>query len=200
MDSKGKIALASVLGVIWAAVALWQWGAVQEPARVPLTNVTGPAALIQQGPAKAGVLRVNLELLNAPGTPRESAFTAPRNIFAVPRPDGTLPVGSEVIAPVPAEPVSEQEARHQAVVAQLAQYRYLGYLRLGEARKRAKDVAVLSKDEEVVAVKVGERIEDHLVLKAITPESVTIQDTGAQVEHTVPLSEESHGQDHAGGP
>jgi hypothetical protein len=200
MDHKGKIALASLLGVIWAAVASWQWGARQEPARVPLTNVTGPAALTQQGRAKAGGLRVNLELLNAAGTPRESAFTAPRNIFAVPRPDGTLPVGSEIIAPAPAEPASEQEARQQAVAAELAQYRYLGYLRLGEARKKVKDVAVLSKNEEVLAVKVGERIEDHLVLKAITPESVTIRDTGAQVEHTVPLSEEPPGQNPAGGP
>jgi hypothetical protein len=59
---------------------------------------------------------------------------------------------------------------------------------------------VLSKNEEVLAVKVGERIEDHLVLKAITPESVTIRDTGAQVEHTVPLSEEPPGQNPAGGP
>jgi hypothetical protein len=200
MDHKGKIALASLLGLIWATVASWQWGAMQEPARVPLTNVTGPAALTQQGRAKAGGLRVNLELLNAAGTPRESAFTAPRNIFAVPRPDGTLPVASESIEPVPAKPVSEQEARQQAVAAELAQYRYLGYLRLGEARNKVKDVAVLSKNEEVLAVKVGERIEDHLVLRAITPESVTIRDTGAQVEHTVSLSEEPPGQNPAGGP
>jgi hypothetical protein len=52
-------------------------------------------------------------------------------------------------------------------------------------------VAVLSKNnEDVVVVKVGDRVEEHLVLKAITPESVTIRDTGANIDQTVPLSEE----------
>jgi hypothetical protein len=88
------------------------------------------------------------------------------------------------------EPVSEEIVAQQAAAVELAQYKYLGFLRMSEGRNRNKDVAVLSKNEEVVVVKVGDRVEDHLVLKAITPESVTIRDTGARIEQTLPLSEE----------
>ncbi|MBH0191905.1 MAG: hypothetical protein HP492_09150 [Nitrospira sp.] len=49
---------------------------------------------------------------------------------------------------------------------------------------------MLSKNEEVMVGKVGDRVEEHLVLKAITPESVTIRHTGARIDQTVLLSEE----------
>jgi hypothetical protein len=76
----------------------------------------------------------------------------------------------------------------QMAVTELSQYRYLGFLRMGESRK--KDIAVLSKNEDVIVVKVGDHVDDHLILKTITPESVIIRDTGARIEQTVLLSEE----------
>ncbi len=85
---------------------------------------------------------------------------------------------------------AEDAALQQVLSAELAQYKYLGFLRLGEGRTRSKEIAVLSKNEEVMVGKVGDRVEDHLVLKAITPESVTIRDTGANIDQTLPLSEE----------
>lgn len=190
MEAKEKALVAVVLALLWIGLAVWQWGALKEPVRVPLTNVTGVASSGQSVREKASGLRVNLGLLASARTQREATFTTPRNIFAVPRPDGTLPVGSEAAPAAALEPVSEQVLAQQAAVTELAQYRYLGFLRLGESRKKNKDIAVLSKNEEVVAVKVGDRVEDHLVLKAITPESVTIQDTGARVEQTLLLSED----------
>jgi hypothetical protein len=91
-------------------------------------------------------------------------------------------------------PTPEQALLQQAIATELAQYRYLGFLRVGESRKKNKDVAVLSKNDEVVVVKVGDHVDDHLVLKAITPESVTIRDTGSLIDQTVPLSEEPPAQ------
>jgi hypothetical protein len=191
MDARQKTILAALLGLIWTGLVLWQWGTFEEPARAPLTNVSGLPASGQGIREKTQGIRVNLGLLAAARTQREATFTAPRNIFAVPRSDGTLPVGGEAIPAVPAAAVSDQTLAEQAAAVELAQYRYLGYLRMSEGRNRKKDVAVLSKNEEVMVVKVGDRVEDHLVLKAITPESVTIRDTGARIEQTLPLSEES---------
>ena len=191
MDAKKKTLLAFGLGSLWVGLAVWQWGVVKEPVRVPLTNTTGAASASQLHQAKASALRVNLELLASARTQREATFTAPRNIFAVPSPDGTLPIGNEAAQESAPNPASEQALLQQTAVAELAQYRYLGFLRLGESRKKNKDIAVLSKNEDVIVVKVGDHVEEHVVLKVITPESVTIRDTGARVEHTVLLSEES---------
>jgi hypothetical protein len=61
---------------------------------------------------------------------------------------------------------------------------------MGEGRGRNKDMAVLSKDDEVLVLKVGDRIDDHLVLKAISSESVILRNPGTRVDQTVLLSEE----------
>lgn len=191
MDAKRKLMLAVVLFLVWAGLAVWQWGVWEEPVRVPLTNVTGSTSSTRPTMAKGSGLRVNLERLALAHTERATAFTAPRNIFALPSPDGTFPIGQETGEQVVRRDASpELSGPEQVMSAELAQYKYLGFLRLGEGRKRSKEIAVLSKNEEVVVGKVGDRVEDHLVLKAITPESVTIRDTGARIDQTVPLSEE----------
>jgi hypothetical protein len=134
---------------------------------------------------------VNLERLASARTDRETTFTAPRNIFALPGSDGKFPVGQEVSGNAVYQDSSPVLAELQQVTSsELAQYKYLGFLRLGEGRKRSKEIAVLSKNEEVMVGKVGDRVEEHLVLKAITPESVTIRDTGTSIDQTVLLSEE----------
>lgn len=191
IDKNKQILLAAGLGLSWVGVALWQWGTFQEPVRAPLTNVSGVASVGKPAKEKTAVLRVNLELLASARAQREATFTTPRNVFAVPRQDGTLAVGREVGEAVEVVPVPVLEpglAPHATTAS--SPYRYLGFMRMGEGRKSAKDVAILSKDEEVVVVKVGDHVEDRLILKRITPESVTIMDTAAHHEHTVPLSEE----------
>ena len=192
MDAKKKTFLAAGLGLVWAGLAVWQWGTWKEPVRVPLTNVTGAASAGQL--QKASGLRVNLELLASSRTQREAMFTAPRNIFAVPTPEGTLPVGDEFAVRDEPNPASGPVPGQPAAGDELAQYRYLGFLRMGERRQANKDIAVLSKNDEVMIVKVGEHLAEHVVLKTISAESVTLRDTGTRVEQTVPLSEETPGQ------
>jgi len=188
MDAKKKIFVAAILGSAWIGLALWEWDVFKDPVRVPLSNVTGMAVSGRTIKDNVSGLRVNLDVLARARTQREAIFTSPRNIFAAARPDGTLPVDSHAAV----DQQAAQAIAQQAAVLQLAQYRYLGFLRTGERRK--KDIAVLSRNEEAVVVKVGDHVEDHLVLKTITPESVTIRDTGTHIDQTLPLSEESPAQ------
>ena len=58
------------------------------------------------------------------------------------------------------------------------------------ARKRGEQ-AVLTKNDDLHVVRIGETVEDHVVVKAITQESVTLQDRPSRMEHTVLLSEEA---------
>lgn len=191
MDARQKIMLAAVLFLAWVGLAAWQWGAWKEPVRLPLVNVAGPTSAARPTKTEGSGLRVYLELLESARIERETTFTAPRNIFAFPSSDGTLPVVNEVASQVSQQDASpEHVALEQALSVELAQYKYLGFVRLDAGRKKSKDIAVLSKNEEVVIGKVGDRVEEHLVLKAVTPESVTIRDTGASIDQHVPLSEE----------
>ncbi len=187
-DWKKKL-IAGSLVLIWAGLAFWQWGTVEEPVHVPLTNVTGPASSGQRSSTNGNGLRVKMELLASAGAQRQATFTAPRNIFAVPS-DGVLPGGQPdlVSEPQTPHPSSVQTLSEQIAEAQIAPYRYLGFLRIGDHRQ--KDMAVLGKDDEVMVLKVGDHVEDHLVLKAITSESVTIRDTGTRLDQKVPLAED----------
>jgi hypothetical protein len=191
MDAKRKIMLAVVLFLVWAGLAVWQWGVWEEPVRVPLTNVTGSASSPRSTMAKGSGLHVNLERLASAHIERATTFTAPRNIFALPSSDGTFPIGQEMDGQVVRQDAaSALSGPEQVMSAELAQYKYLGFLRLGDSRMRGREIAVLSKNEEVMVGKVGDRVEEHLMLKTITPESVTIRDTGSRIDQIVPLSEE----------
>ncbi len=191
MNAANKVyALIASLG-LWAGIILWQWVTVEEPVRVPLTNVSGPAASAQAARGNSASLRVDLDKLAAARTQREATFTAPRNIFAPPRTDGAIPIGQSNFELDAGVPNVDQPAQQQEAFDDLTQYRYLGYLRLGRDGARNREMAVLTKDEEVHVVRAGETIEDHVVVKAITPEGVTLQEVGSRLEQTVPLAEEA---------
>lgn len=182
MDSNRKklIALAA-LGLAWGGLLLWQFNKWEEPVRVPLTNVSGLAAGVGQ-PHNGEALHVQLNLLAAARNQREMVFAAPRNIFALP----SIVAGNQT-APVE---VSDLAVRQQAVTAELAQFRYLGFVRTGEEWQKKQDLAVLTKNDDLHVVKKGETVENHVVVKMITQESVTLQDRDSRVEYTVLLSEE----------
>ena len=194
MDAKQKSIAAAVLLLAWAGLAAWQWGTWEEPRRVPLTNVTGPAASTHAARHTGNGVHVNLERLTAARDQQQMSFATLRNIFALPSQDGTLPNPADTAATIQSELTPAQALLQQAVSTELAQYKYLGFVRMGERFQQRKPIAVLSKNEEVVIGKVGDRVEDHVVLTAVTPESVTIRDTGTGVDHTLPLSEEQPAQ------
>jgi hypothetical protein len=194
MDPKKKTILAASLIVLWAGLALWQWRLLQEPVRVPLTNVAGPPSANRHAETGGTDLRVNLDLLASTGLQRQTTFTVHRNIFAVPRPDGTIAAENDPASGNQAGSGSAETSTQQQDASELEQYRYLGFLRVGEGRRKNKDIAVLKKDDEVLVLKVGDRVDDHLILKAINSESVTIRDTGTHVDQTVSLAEKASEQ------
>ena len=61
-------------------------------------------------------------------------------------------------------------------------------------RRKDNDIAVLKRDGDVLVLKIGDRVDDHLILKAINSESVTIRNVDTHRDQTVSLSEESSGE------
>ena len=190
MTTKNQILLLLVIGSIWAGLLGWRLMYADDQVRVPLANVSGPATgvAVPHGTPRDG-LRVNLELLTASRTERETTFTAPRNIFAPPRTDqggagdGSPQDGSDRTS-------AEDALRQQAASAELGQFRYLGYLQVGNTPRQRKPMALLMKNEDLHMVRAGETIEDHVLVKTITPDGITLQETESRVEQTVPLAQE----------
>ena len=180
MDNRRKkILILAALGSLWAALGLWQFMSLEEPVRIPLANVSGPAA----PPAHAGAdnLQVHLDLLAAARTQREMVFATPRNIFALP--------SVTINASAPAE-LPDAALQQQAVATDLSQFHYLGFVRTGDEWQKKQDMAVLTKNDDLHVVKAGETIDKHVVVKTITQESVTLVDRDSRLEYTVLLSEE----------
>lgn len=191
MDAKKKTILAASLLLLWAGLAVWQWRLLQEPVRVPLTNIAGHPSAGQRAATGGTGLHVKLHLFTSASLQRQATFTVPRNIFFIPRPDGTFTTGNHPASVNQPGLSSAETSTEQEEKLELEQYQYLGFLRVGEGRRASKDIAVLKKDDEVLVLKVGDRVDDHLILKAINSESVTIRDTGTHVDQTVSLSEKS---------
>ena len=187
MNQKKGLALATI-GLLWGGILAWEWLAVEEPVRVPLTNVSGLASSARARRGTVDGLHVQLDLLAAARTQREMTFTPPRNIFAPPRPDDS---GATRANQSEFDPGSEQALRQQEVLAGLAQFHYLGFVRMEEGWRKKGELAVLTKNDDLHVVRTGETVEDHVVVKAITQESVTLQDRQSRMEHTVLLSEEA---------
>ncbi len=188
MDAKKKTILAVSLILLWGGLAVWQWWLLEEPVRVPLTNVTGQTPVGRHDVTETTSMRVNLHLLASTGLQRQATFTVPRNIFSMPRPDGTSVAGN---TPASVGQPDSTSAESSGDTSELEQYRYLGFLRVGEGRRHNNAIAVIRKDDEVLMLKVGDRVDDQFVLKAINSESVTIRDTGTHMDQTVSLSEQS---------
>ena len=186
--NKKKVAALAALGLLWGGFLAWEWLTMEEPVHVPLTNVSGPVSTPRVSRGTVDGLHVQLDLLAAARTQREMTFTPPRNIFAPPRPDDS---GAARANQSELDPGSEQALHRQVVLDGLAQFHYLGFVRMEEGWRKNGELAVLTKNDDLHVVRTGETVEDHVVVKAITQESVTLQDRQSRVEHTVLLSEEA---------
>jgi len=183
-----KVAALVALGLLWGGILAWEWSTMEEPVRVPLTNVRGTASTPQARRGTVEGLRVQLDLLAATRTQREMTFTPPRNIFAPPRSDNS---GAAYANRSEFDAGSGQALRQQATLAGLEKFHYIGFVRMEEGWQKKGDLAVLTKDDDLHVARAGETVEDHVVVKVITQESVTLQDRRSRVEHTVLLSEET---------
>ena len=181
-----KVAALVALGLLWVGILVWEWGAMKEPVRVPLTNVSGLVSAARTTSGTAEGMHVQLDLLAATRTQREMTFTPPRNIFALLRPDDS---GAADAYQPEVNVGSEQALRQQSALEGLALFRYLGFVRMEEQSRKKGEMVVLTKKDDLHVVRAGETVEDDVVVKAITQESVTLQDRQAHVEYTVLLSD-----------
>src|SRR5262245_13170008 len=179
--SRKKYAALAILFLVWGGLAVWQWFTMQEPVKVPLTNVSGRSPVQSASRTGAGSLRVRLDLLSSSRTQRDMAFATPRNIFAPAMSSENTMSVTEVSAEVSQE--------QQLIRDDLAQFHYLGFVRNEDPGKR-RELAVLTRKDDLHVVRIGETIDNHVVVKTITQDSVTLQDRDSRVEYTVLLSEE----------
>ena len=184
-----KIAALAGLGLLWGAILASQLPIMEEPVRVPLTNVSGSGTTTRGTGGAVDGLRVQLDLLASARTQRDMTFTPPRNIFAPPRLDDTTGV-TQANRPE-LEPGSGQALLQQTAIAGLAQFHYLGFVRMEDGPRKKGELAVLTKNDDLHIVRTGETVEDHVMVKTITEESVTLRDRQSRVEYTVLLSEEA---------
>lgn len=199
---------------VWAGLLVWQVLTPEEPRRAPLTYVSGQGGHAQTIRGKPLGLKINLDLLAAHQRQAEKPLVAPKNIFvplkeertrmagsapatvakASPPPASSPdkpPAGAETLgvpAPPPGPPPpppgpTPEELAKQAGRQELAQFRYLGYLSRG-----GREEAFLSKGKDLHIVRAGETIEQRVLVKAVAPTGVTLQETVSQVEHTVQLT------------
>src|SRR5438034_9477199 len=176
------IALLVLLG-IWAGASLWVFTESPEPQRVPLTYVSGQKAKreVSRGKPESG-LKIQLALLAANRQRTEKALGSPKNIFAPVFPGvGSLDMPSAMSnAAAPVIQQTPEEIALQAGRQELAQFRYLGYLSRG-----GRDEAFLAKGNTLHIAKTGETIEQRILVKAISPSGVMLQETSSKAEQLV---------------
>lgn len=193
MNERTRMRALGVLLGLWVVVAWGVFGFSDEPPRVPLVNVSGPAvgstgkSRERDSAAQRG-LHVNLAQFEATRSQREVGFAPPKNIFASPL--GGKAVAAPPMAPgeeptdvaepvPPPDPVNRPSSRGSS-------WRYLGYVVMGTARP-GKSLAVLALEEDLHIAASGGRLDDHLIVKAIEPDHVTLLEMPARVERTLPL-------------
>lgn len=186
-----KIVALTGLGLLWGGILASGWLTIEEPARVPLTNVSGSGSSSRGTRGAVDGLRVQLDLLASARTQRDMTFTPPRNIFAPPRPDDT---GLTRANRPEIEPGSGQAPLQEAILAGLSQFHYLGFVRMEDGWRKKGELAVLTKNDDLHLVRTGEIVEDQVMVKTITEESVTLRDRRSRMEYTVLLSEEAPAQ------
>ena len=179
-------ALLVLLG-IWAGAGLWVFTESPEPQRAPLTYVSGQKAKREasRGKSESG-LKIQLALLAANRQRTEKALGSPKNIFAPVFPgQGNFDVAGTMSNPAPVIQQTPEELALQAGRQELAQFRYLGYLSRG-----GRDEAFLAKGNTLHIAKTGETIEQRILVKAISPSGVMLQETATKAEQLVsPISD-----------
>jgi hypothetical protein len=176
------IALLVLLGT-WAGVGLWAFTESPEPQRAPLAYVSGQKAKPEASRVKSGSgLKIQLPLLAANRQRTEKALGSPKNIFApvFPGQGGFAAMSGAMPNPAPVVQLTPEELALQAGRQELAQFRYLGYLSRG-----GRDEAFLGKGNTLHIAKTGETIEQRILVKAISPSGVMLQETSSKAEQLV---------------
>ncbi|MEX5213482.1 MAG: hypothetical protein NW703_04905 [Nitrospiraceae bacterium] len=193
MNERMRIRLLGALLSLWVLVAWGVFGLSDEPQRAPLVNVSGPAAdpMGRRGERDSSAqrgLRVNLAQFEATRSQREEGFAPPKNIFASPLAGGGVTAPSMTAGQAmsdAAEIVPRPEPTQHSSPGGSA-WRYLGYVVMGTDRPN-HFLAVLALEDDLHVAASGARLGDHLIVKAIEPNHVTLLEVPGRIERTLPL-------------
>jgi hypothetical protein len=177
-----KTTVLVVLAAAWLGLVAYRIATHEPPRTAPLTFVKGTTASPATARTADARLRVRVDLLNPP----RAAVGTPRNLFAPievyrPPPPPPLPPPPPVLPPPP--PPTPEELAAQRARAELAQYRYLVYLRRG-----GRDVAFIARGSDLFQIGRGELLVGGIVLKDVTPAYIVLVEPQTQIELTVALS------------
>lgn len=185
MDRKARLLIGLV--VLWIGLLAYRIVTHEPPRTAPL--IYSPGAIASPSVAKTtdARLRVKAELLEMPRV----GVDHPRNIFAPiqvyvpppPAPPPPPPAPEPPPLPPPPPPPSEEELAAQRARAELAQYKYLGYLSRG-----GRELAYVSRGRDTFTAGRGEPLTGGIVVKDVTPTHIVLLEPQTQIELTVALS------------
>jgi hypothetical protein len=203
MTKRAKWRLLGALVLVWLIVIVVHVASEPEPQRVPLKFRSGETAVADSKRSDGGVPSLVRPKL-ARGS--QAPFKTPKNIFSpadlssearqaqaarpprkpqamVPAPTpAPLPAVAFTAPPAPSpEELAAQQARQW-----LGQYRFFGYLGQGGDQR-----AFLSKGHDIFIVRVGDSIEERIMVTAIDASSVRLRETGTSLETTLSLAKDS---------
>ena len=130
-----------------------------------------------------------------PAKARRSGKRRPQEVpppAEVPVAEATVEETVEETPAAPEEPPkpSPEELERLRIATELNQFRYLGYMKVGGGEDKNGPVAVLVKDEQMHLVQAGETIAKEILVKAITPTGITLQDLHSKVVQVIPVSDQ----------
>lgn len=190
-----QMAILGALLVVWGGLLAELLLGSDPPKRVPLVNVSGLPRGTSLASNKAGteVLRVHLAQLKQSRAQRAAASPTAKNIFELERREGT-PVELPPPPPVDLEPeIPEPTAgdmQSESAWAELGQFRYLGYLELGDHGRKREEIAMLAARDVLHTVRRGEIIGSGILVAAITPTTVVLRHTESQIEQELSLTDD----------
>jgi hypothetical protein len=215
MTIRTKQLLLAGLGGLWAVLLLVRAMTETEPAQAPLRFTSGqrPGTNIVSSKAvdDLHVKPRHPQGRDLPATPKRNIFVSVEKpqIAAVVKPKAVAPavaipvappVAPVVAAPPPAPPQPSPEElaalaarqRQEQLVRQLreqmAQYRYLGYL-----RQDGQQRAFLGKGPEIYIIRQGDMLEDKFLVAGIEAHAVTLKEGEYSLEATLELKKDKTG-------
>ncbi|HXN07389.1 MAG TPA: hypothetical protein VN944_10035 [Nitrospiria bacterium] len=176
-----KTILLSFLVLVWIGLFFYLKSGPEQGHR-PLKHKPGevaPSELPMSGSGGKGGGRLAL-LRPAEKLEITKNIFAPIRVYIAPPPKTAALLPPVVVTPPP--PSAEEIARSQAM-ADLSQFKYLGYLNKG-----GREQGFFSKGSELYIVGKGEAMEGNFILKEIDPNHAVLRDRPTGVESSLTLT------------
>lgn len=172
---------------VLAAMTVYRIATYEKPRTAPLAFPPGSVATstVRSGPVRPSAADPILLLL---GKREEKYPGVQRDLFRMENPvprAKTAPASAQVQIAPPVPQKTPEELAAEAARADLAKFRFLGYV----AERAGRESSLfLSKEDELFIVKIGDKVQKNYVVKGAGKDHVVLLDTATRVEVRVELS------------